>query len=337
MIQEATKKLSQKEDLTQDQMHTVMQEIMTGATNTPAIVDFLKALNDKGETVEELTAAVEVMRRYVTRIQTGNIPLLDTCGTGGDRKSTFNVSTTVAFVAAGCGITVAKHGNRSVSSCCGSADILEALGVDINMSKEKIERCLDEIGIAFLFAQQLHPAMKHAMPARKEIGAKTMFNILGPLSNPAGATHQLIGVYDRRWLGVLARVLLNLGTVHALVVNGEDGLDEITTTAGTLVSEVNKGKVSSYKISPEDFGFQKASLEDLLGGDASVNADILLDVLNAKPGPRRDIVVLNAAAAIYAADKAASITEGIKIARDTIDSRAALKKLELLKEYSHKE
>ena len=337
MIQEATKKLSQKEDLTQDQMHTVMQEIMTGATNTPAIVDFLKALNDKGETVEELTAAVEVMRRYVTRIQTGNIPLLDTCGTGGDRKSTFNVSTTVAFVAAGCGITVAKHGNRSVSSCCGSADILEALGVDINMSKEKIERCLDEIGIAFLFAQQLHPAMKHAMPARKEIGAKTMFNILGPLSNPAGATHQLIGVYDRRWLGVLARVLLNLGTVHALVVHGEDGLDEITTTAGTLVSEVNKGKVSSYKISPEDFGFQKASLEDLLGGDASVNADILLDVLNAKPGPRRDIVVLNAAAAIYAADKAASITEGIKIARDTIDSRAALKKLELLKEYSHKE
>ena len=334
MIKVATEKLSQSINLTQEEMHSVMEEIMTGKTETSQIVAFLTALNKKGETEEELTAAAEVMRKHVTRIRTHKEVVLDTCGTGGDRKGTFNVSTIVAFVACGAGITVAKHCNRSVSSYCGSADILEALGVKIDMDAEGLEKCLNEIGIAFLFAQKLHPAMKFAMPARKQIGAKTMFNILGPLTNPAGANHQLVGVYDSRRLEVLARVLGNLGTVHALVVHGEDGLDEITTTTSTLVSEVKRGKITNYQIIPEDFGLKIARMQDLAGGTVSINAQILQDVLNGKLGAQRDIVVLNAAAAIYAADKASSIREGIKLAVQSLDSKKALEKLEILKEYS---
>lgn len=334
MIQEATEKLSQGKDLIADQMQAVMEEIVTGKVDTPQIVSFLTALDKKGETVEELTAAVSVMRRHVTKIETKQEVILDTCGTGGDRKGTFNVSTVVAFVVSGCGITVAKHGNRSVSSCCGSADILEALDVNINVSPQKIEKCLDEIGIAFLFAPNLHPAMKYATPARKQIGMKTMFNILGPLTNPAGATHQLVGVYDKHWIEILARVLGNLGTVHALVVHGEDGLDEITTIAKTFVCEEYKGKIKNYEISPEDFGFKKAKLEDLAGGTASDNAKILLDLLNGKSGPQQDIVLLNAGAAIYASDKVNSIKRGIELAKESIDSGSATKKLELLLEYS---
>lgn len=336
MIPEATEKLSQGKDLTPDQMQKVFEEIMTGKIDTLKIISFLTALNKKGESVEEITAAVSVMRKYVTRIHTDSQVVLDTCGTGGDKKGTFNVSTVVAFVASGCGITVAKHGNRSVSSCCGSADILEAVGININISKEKIEECLNDIGIAFLFAPNLHPAMKYAMPARKQIGAKTIFNILGPLTNPAGATHQLVGVYDRRWTEILAKVLANLGTVHALVVHGKDGLDEITTTASTLISEEYKGKLSNYEITPEDFGFKRVRLDDLKGGSVSDNVKILWDILNGKLGPSRDIVVLNAAVAIYTADKAKSIKEGINLASESIDSKGALKKLEILKEYSHK-
>lgn len=335
MIQEIIERLSRGEDLSKKQMQLVMEEIMTGKVDTPQIVDFLIGLNNKGETVEELTAAVWVMRQHVTKINTKHAVILDTCGTGGDRKGTFNVSTIVAFVASGCGITVAKHGNRSVSSLCGSADILEALDININMNKEKLERCLDEIGIAFLFAQNLHPAMKYAMPARKQIGTKTMFNILGPLTNPAGATHQLVGVYDKRWTEILAQVLGNLGTVHTLVVHGEDGLDEITTTTKTYVSEAYKGKINNFEIRPEDFGFKRAGLEDLKGGSTLDNAKILLDVLNGKHDLKRDIVILNVAAAIYTADKANSIKEGIKLAAESIDSGKALQKLELLKVYSH--
>lgn len=334
MIQKAVEILSQGWNLTADQMQAVMEEIMTGRADTSLIVSFLTDLSKKGETIEELTAAVQVMRRHATKINTSQKIVLDTCGTGGDRLGTFNISTAVAFVAAGCGITVAKHGNRSVSSRCGSADILEALGVNIHMPKERLEKCLDEIGIAFLFAQDLHPAMKHAMPARKQIGAKTMFNILGPLSNPAGATHQLIGVYNGSWTQILAKVLSKLGSVHAMVVHGKDGLDEITTTTGTYVSEANQGEISSYEIKPEDFGFKKAKLEELSGGDASVNAMILLDILGGKDGPRRDIVLFNAAAAIYVADKAGSIKEAVSLAKDSIDSKKALEKLNLLKEYS---
>lgn len=334
MIQKAVEILSQGWNLTADQMQAVMEEIMIGRADTSLVVSFLTDLSKKGETIEELTAAVQVMRRHATKINTSQKIVLDTCGTGGDRLGTFNISTAVAFVAAGCGITVAKHGNRSVSSRCGSADILEALGVNIHMPKERLEKCLDEIGIAFLFAQDLHPAMKHAMPARKQIGAKTMFNILGPLSNPAGATHQLIGVYNGSWTQILAKVLSKLGSVHAMVVHGKDGLDEITTTTGTYVSEANQGEISSYEIKPEDFGFKKAKLEELSGGDASVNAMILLDILGGKDGPRRDIVLFNAAAAIYVADKAGSIKEAFSLAKDSIDSKKALEKLNLLKEYS---
>jgi anthranilate phosphoribosyltransferase len=334
MIKEIIEILSAGKNLTSAQMETAMEEIMSGSVDTPKIVSFLTALSKKGESVEELTAAVAVMRRYATKINTKHRVILDTCGTGGDRKGTFNVSTIVAFVASACGIAVAKHGNRSVSSCCGSADILEVLGIDIRMGKEKIEKCLDEAGIAFLFAPDMHPAMKYAMPARKQIGQRTMFNILGPLTNPAGATHQLVGVYDSYWIEILAGVLANLGIVHALVVHGEDGLDEITTTALTFVSEVYNGKINSYKINPADLGFKRAKLEDLKGGSASDNAKILLDILQGKPGFKRDMVILNAAAAIYVADKVKSIKEGIKLAGESIDSGRALKKLELLKEYS---
>lgn len=337
MIQEAIELLSQYKNLTASQMELVIEEIMTDKADTSRIVSFLTALNKKGETPEELTAAVLVMRKHMVKINTDKEVVLDTCGTGGDKKCTFNVSTIVAFVASGCGITVAKHGNRSVSSYCGSADILEALEINIDMTKEKIEKCLNEIGIAFLFAPKLHPAMKYAMPARKQMGTKTIFNILGPLSNPAGANRQLIGVYDIHLTKILAEVLANLGTVHALVVHGRDGLDEITTTTQTLISEVYKGKLNNYEINPEDFGFKRAKLQDLIGGKTSDNAKILLDILKGKTGPQRDIVLLNAAAAIYTADKTNSIKEAIALASESIDSGKALEKLKLLKEYSLKD
>jgi anthranilate phosphoribosyltransferase len=336
MIQEAIEILSRNKDLATTQMETVMEEIMTGKTQTSQIVSFLTGLNNKGETVQELTAAVSVMRRHVNRISVDREVILDTCGTGGDKKGTFNISTVVAFVACGCGITVAKHGNRSVSSHCGSADILEALGMNINMTNEQLEKCLNEVGIAFLFAPNLHPAMKYAMPARKEMGKRTMFNILGPLTNPAGATHQLVGVYDAHWTNILAAVLAKLGTVHAMVVHGEDGLDEITTTAKTFICEVYEGKLNNYEINPEDFGFKRVRPEDLLGGAVSDNAKILTDILKGKDGPKRDIVILNAAAAIYVADKARTIKEGINLVSESIDSGRAWEKLQLLKECSQR-
>jgi anthranilate phosphoribosyltransferase len=276
------------------------------------------------------------MRRHASKVRARHKTVLDTCGTGGDTKGTFNISTAAAFVAAASGITVAKHGNRSISSFCGSADILEALGIDINMGKDRIEYCLDKIGIAFLFAQNLHPAMKYAMPARKAIGKRTIFNILGPLSNPAQATHQLVGVYERKWTRVLAEVLKNLGSLHVMVVHGEDGLDEITTTGFTHVSELFNGQVHNHKIAPEDFGLRRARLKDLAGGNSSDNAAILMDILDGKRSPKRDIVLLNAGAAIYVADKAKSIKAGIKLAAEAIDSGRALKKLELLKEFSRR-
>jgi len=334
LIKEAIKKLAQKKDLNKEEMRGAMLGILGGVTGTADIVEFLTLLNDKGETVEELTGAVEAMLQIVDPIIVDCPNILDTCGTGGDRKGTFNISTITAFVASGAGVCVAKHGNRSVSSKCGSADILEALGVNINMDKEKIKKCLEEIGIAFLFAPNLHPAMKYVMPARKEIGHKTMFNILGPLINPARVTNQLIGVYSAQWPPVLARVLYNLGTKHVLVVHGQDGLDEVTTTEKTIVSEVNHGKFSDYQIAPEDFGFKRGQINDLSGGSLADNVRIARDILNGKDGFKRDIVLLNSGCAIYTADKAKSIGEGIGLAKESIDSGAALKKLELLKEYS---
>lgn len=335
MIKVATEQLANGLNLTTAQMNAVMEEIMTGTVGTPEIVSFLNNLNKKGETVDELTAAAKVMRAHAIKVHTMHKVILDTCGTGGDKKGTFNISTAAAFVVSGAGIAVAKHGNRSVSSKSGSADVLEALGVNINLSKEKSQQCLDDIGITFLFAQNFHPAMKYAMPARKEIGAKTIFNFLGPLSNPAGATHQLIGVYDSRWADILAGALAKLGTSHALVVRGQDGLDEITTTTQTFILEVRQGKLGEqYQIKPEDFGLKRSHPDDLLGGTSLENASILRQILEGKPGYMRDIVSLNAAAAIYTADKVKSIKEGMVLANECINSGKALEKLELLKKYS---
>ncbi len=336
MIKDSIRILIQRKNLTAQQMQEAMEEIFSGVTDTADIIAFLTSLNAKGETVEELTAAVSVMLKYIDAIVVNKPNILDTCGTGGDKKGTFNISTITAFVASGAGVTVAKHGNRSVSSNCGSADILEALGVNINMDKAKIKTCLEEIGIAFLFAPNLHPLMRHVMPARKQIGTKTMFNILGPLINPARATNQLIGVYSAEWTRILAQVLHNLGSEHVLVVHGKDGLDEVTTTDKTIVSECFAGKFRDYEISPEDFGFKRAGLKDLMGGSISDNTRIAMDVLAGKKSFSRDIVLFNSGCAIYAANKAKAIGDGIEQAVTSIDSGRALEKLELLKEYSRR-
>jgi anthranilate phosphoribosyltransferase len=334
MIKELVKQLLNKKDLTPLQMQEVMREILNGAVDTAEIVAFLTSLNAKGETVAELTAAVNVMLEYVQPIIVDKPNILDTCGTGGDKLGTFNISTIAALVASGAGVTVAKHGNRSVSSKCGSADILEALGVKINMDTQKIKKCLDEIGIAFLFAPNLHLAMRQVMPARKQIAQKTIFNIIGPLINPARARHQLIGVYSQAWVRPLAEVLHNLGSKHVLVVHGADGLDEVTTTDKTFITEVKDGRLKDYEIIPEDFGFKRASLNDLLGGSIAQNVKIAQELLEGKLGSRRDIVLFNAGCAIYAADRADSIAKGISLAQKSIDSKAALEKLKQLKECS---
>ena len=334
MIDDAIHTLAAGKNLSTDEMHRAMEEILAGVAQTADIVAFLTSLNAKGETVEELTAAVEAMLAYVDPIIVDKPHILDTCGTGGDKKGTFNISTITAFVASASGITVAKHGNRSVTSLCGSADLLEALGVNINMDKACIKKCLEEIGIAFLFAPRLHPAMKQVMPARKQIAGKTMFNILGPLINPARATNQLIGVYSVEWTTILVHVLHNLGTKHVLVVHGKDGLDEVTTTEVTHVAECRLGTFSEYEISPEEYGFKRARPEELLGKDIAQNMRIALSVLQGQKGPKRDIVLFNAGCAIYAADKVNSIKEGIALAQDSLDSGKALEKLNLLKEYS---
>lgn len=343
MIEEAAKKLYKGGDLSAAEMEAVMEEIMTGKVETPRIIYFLTALNKQGETSEELSGAAKVMFHHTVkvRLKKKQDVILDTCGTGGDRKHTFNISTAVAFVAAGAGIIVAKHGNRSVSSNSGSADVLEALGININMTKEKAEKCLDEIGIAFLFAPNFHPAMRYVMEARKAMAAKTIFNYLGPLCNPASATHQLIGAPNSLWTHDLAFALSSLGrTKHALVVHGRDHMDEISTRTETSFWEVREGKVPlPGEICPKDFGFE-STIGEVNAYSVKESRDLLFDVLNKKPGPCREIVLLNAGAAIYVADKtkAASIQdgirEGIKIAKESIDSFAALRKLELLKEYS---
>jgi len=334
MIKDLVKQLTAKKDLTDLQMTQVMREILSGTAETADIIAFLTSLNNKGETVVELIAAVNVMRRYVEPIVIDQPNILDTCGTGGDKKGTFNISTISALVASGAGVTVAKHGNRSVSSQCGSADILEALGVKIDMSAEKIKLCLENIGIAFLFAPNLHLAMRQVMPARKQIAQKTIFNLLGPLINPAQATNQIIGVYSRKWVRPLAEVLHNLGSKHVLVVHGADGLDEVTTTDKTFITEVKEGLLKDYEIVPEDFGFRRANLNDLTGGSIGDNLRIAQDILAGKSGYPREIVLLNAGCAIYAADKTETIAQGIRLAQESIDSQAALNKLNQLREYS---
>lgn len=336
MIKEAIIGLSQKQDLAPARMREVMEEIMRGKTTPAQIAAFLVALRMKGETADEITGAALAMRKFVKRINTPEDVVLDTCGTGADRMRTFNISTISAFVACGCGLVVAKHGNRAVSSRCGSADLLEALGINIDIDEKKVEGCLKKIGIGFLFAPSLHPAMKYASGVRKELGLCTIFNLLGPLTNPAFATHQLLGVYDLKLLKVLAEALGNLGVRHALVVHGLDGLDEITTTASTRVCELKDKKIRSFSVEPSDFGIKKSRLKDLEGGDARTNAQIAREVLQADKGPKRDIVLLNAGCAIYTADKVKTIKEGIILAKESIDSGKALRKLEELRELTNK-
>ncbi|MBI5971373.1 MAG: anthranilate phosphoribosyltransferase [Deltaproteobacteria bacterium] len=331
MIKESLQKIIKGTDLSEEEMSRVMDEIMTGGASPGQIGAFITGLRMKGETIAEITGAAKVMRAKATKVAAGDGVVLDTCGTGGDSAMTFNISTAAAFVAAGAGVKVAKHGNRSVSSRCGSADVLKALGVNIEAEVSKVEECLSGAGIGFLFAPLLHGAMKYAAPVRRELGIRTIFNVLGPLTNPARATHQILGVYDPLLTDILAKALYNLGSVRAFVVRGEDGLDEITLAAETRVTELKDGSIKTYHIKPEDFGFKRCKPEDLLGGDPETNAKIILEVLAGKPGPQRDVVLLNGGAAISAAGVTSSIDEGIAAARGAIDSGAALKRLERLK------
>ncbi len=327
-IQEAIAKVIEGADLSRGEMADVMNQIMSGEATDAQIGAFLIALRVKGECVDEIAGAASVMREKATPIVTKHDVIVDTCGTGGDHSGTFNISTTAAFVAAGAGLCVAKHGNRAATSQSGSADVLSALGVNIEASPETVSRCLDDVGIGFLFAISLHGAMKYAIGPRREIGARTIFNALGPLSNPAGATRQVVGVYSAALIETLAGVLGTLGSERAFVVHGSDGLDEMTLTGLTRVSELKNGSVSTYDVSPGDFGLAQASTDALKGGDADYNAKITRSILNGEEGPRRDIVLLNAAAAIVAGDKARDLNEGVQVAAEVIDSGKALEKLE---------
>ena len=335
MIKEAIAKVVNREDLNEPQMMEVMDEVMEGKATPAQIAAFITGLRIKGETVDEVTGAARIMRRKATRIDARSPIIVDTCGTGGDGMKTFNISTTAAFVVAAAGLTVAKHGNRAVSSGCGSADVLEALGVKIDAQPEIVEECIHQIGIGFLFAPKLHGAMKYAIGPRREIGIRTIFNMLGPLTNPAGATSQLIGVYDPRLTEMFAGVLKNLGTKTAFVVHGSDGLDEATVTGKTRVTELKNGLINTYDIDPTSFFGDIFPGMALLGGDASVNAEITKSVLTGSSGACRNIVVLNAALAIMAGEKAGTIKDGIKIAQECIDSGAAIKKLQALIELSN--
>ena len=335
MIQEAIRDLIAGADLGRAKMRAVMEQIMSGQATDAQIGAFLVALRIKGETIDEIAGGAEVMREKATPIVTVRPDLIDTCGTGGDDSGTFNISTTVAFVACGAGLAVAKHGTRSISSQCGSSDVLTALGVNVEATPEKVGECIDEVGIGFLFAIALHGAMKHAIGPRRELATRTVFNILGPLTNPAGAKRQLLGVFDGALTEALAGVLRELGSDQALVVHGSDGLDEITLTGPTQVSELRDGQVSTRQIHPGDFGLQTVSAEALKGGDADHNARILRGVLDGEEGPQRDVVLLNAAAAIVVGGLAEDITAGLEVARESIDSGKARQALDRLVEVSN--
>ncbi len=337
MIQEAIEKLIEKKDLASTEAETVMDEVMSGTATPAQIAGFLIALRMKGESIEEITACAKVMRKKASLIRPKRYTeLIDIVGTGGDKSSSFNISTTAAFVTAGAGIPVAKHGNRSVSSKSGAADVLTALGVNIALEPKKVEQCINEVGIGFLFAPNFHPAMKFAIGPRKDLGVRTIFNILGPLTNPAEAPFELMGVFDEKLVRPLAQVLGNLGCRHAMVVHGS-GLDEITLSGKTVVSEFFDGKIKSYSIDPSDFGFKACSRDSLVGGSPEENAKILKDILAGKEkGPKYETVLLNAGAAIYIAGKAKGIKEGIALAKNSIDSGKALEKLNKLIQWTSK-
>ncbi len=337
MIKEAITKVISRTNLTESEAEAVMREIMQGEATDAQIASYITALRMKGETVEEITGSARVMREKAVPIRIDAKYQVDTCGTGGDMAHTFNISTTAAFAVSAAGVTVAKHGNRSVSSKSGSADVLQALGVNIEVPSHRAEECIRDVGIGFLFAPMMHLAMKYAIGPRREIGIRTIFNVLGPLTNPAKVTSQIMGVYSADLTGLLARALGTLGAAHAFVVHGMDGLDEITITNRTKVSEFKDGKVKDYFVHPSDFGFPTGKAEDLRGGDAKENAAITVGILKGQKGPRRDIVILNAATALVAAGRASDFKEGIGLAAEAIDSGAAFKKLEQLKAFTNKQ
>lgn len=335
LLIDALNRVTSGQDLSREDAAELMRELMTGEATPVQIGAFLAALRTKGETVEEISGFAQTMRALATPIVTHRQPLVDTCGTGGDHAGTFNISTTAAFVVAGAGLAVAKHGNRGATSKCGSADVLECLGVNIEASPEQVGRSIDEVGIGFLFARSLHGAMKYVAPVRAELKIRTVFNLLGPLTNPAGADGQVVGIFDRNRAADLAQVLLNLGVRHAFVVAGSDGLDEITLGGSTLVAEARDGKVDTYEIHPSMFDCAVVGKEAIAGGDAEANAIILRKVLAGEPGPHRDIVLMNAAAALVAGGMAQELRVGYAMAGHSVDSGAALRKLEELVRWSH--
>ena len=333
-IQPTLQKLLDKQNLSADEMRSVMRAMMNGELSDAQIAGFLIALRCKGETIEEIAAAVDVLRELVRQVPVSGEHVIDTCGTGGDGANTFNISTTAAFVVAAAGGKVAKHGNRSVSSSCGSADVLEAAGINLDMPADQVADCVNQIGVGFLFAAKHHSAVRHTVGPRKEMGVRTLFNLIGPMSNPANAPHQLIGVFDKQWLIPVAEVLKKLGSRHVLVVHAQDGLDEISIAAPTDVAELKNGEVLSYTVTPEQFGLQRASLDTLAVANAKASLEIIRQVLNNQPGPARDIVALNAGAAIYAADLADNLAEGICLAEQVLTDGSALAKFEALINYS---
>ncbi|TPQ29491.1 anthranilate phosphoribosyltransferase [Methylomonas koyamae] len=333
-IQTTLQKLLDRQDLSAEEMSAAMRAMMNGELTDAQIAGFLIALRCKGETVDEIAAAVGVLRELVRNVPINGEHVIDTCGTGGDGANTFNISTTAAFVVAAAGGKVAKHGNRSVSSCCGSADLLELAGVNLELPAERVAQCVNDIGVGFLFAAKHHSAVRHTVKARKEMGVRTLFNLIGPLSNPANAPHQLIGVFDKQWLVPVAEVLKRLGSRHVLVVHARDGLDEISIAAPTDVAELVDGIIHTYTITPEQFGLQRAKLETLSIGCAADSLAIVKAVLNNQPGPARDIVALNAGAAIYAADLTDSLDAGIRRAHQVLADGSALAKFEALIGYS---
>ncbi len=330
MLKNAIAKLVQGQDLTFEEAYFAMNQIMSGEAEPAQIGGFLIGLRMKGETVHEIAGSAKAMIEKATKIDFNDENLIDTCGTGGDGVGTFNVSTVSAIIASSAGAKVAKHGNKAVSSKCGSADVLKELGVNIELTPEQAKICLEEIGIVFIFAPLYHTAMKYAAPVRQSLGVRTIFNLLGPLTNPANVKRQILGVFSENLTGKIASVLKELGSKHALVVHGAGGIDEISISGHTKISELKNGEIKTYEIHPEDFGLKKWDINFVLGGDAKFNAEIIKRILDGEEGPQRDIALLNAGSAIYVSGVANSISEGIEMAKEAIDSGRAKKKLEEL-------
>ena len=329
-IQAAIQTVINKTDLSENEMRSVMNNIMTGECTDAQIAGFLVGLRSKGETVDEITAAASVMRELASRVHINHDNLIDTCGTGGDGHNTFNISTTAAFVVAAAGGHVAKHGNRSVSSKSGSADVLETAGVKLELTPEQVAQCVEEIGIGFMFAPMHHSAMKHAIGPRKDLGVRTVFNVLGPLTNPAGAKRQVMGVFSQDWLETLANVLKNLGSEQVMIVHSEDGMDEISISAPTNIAELKDGEIKTYKIKPEQFGMQRADISTLVVENVEESFNVMQAVLDNQSGPTQDIVLLNAGAAIYTAGIEDTLATGIASARQVIENGSASSRLNQL-------